>query len=113
MPLLFTYGTLQQESVQISTFGRLLQGHPDELIGFEQSSLRIEDPQFVVASGKTEHSIVRFNGNADHRVRGTAFELTDYELAIADDYEPAGYVRVSAVLASGKTAWLYADARSA
>jgi hypothetical protein len=25
MPLLFSYGTLQQENVQLSTFGRLLQ----------------------------------------------------------------------------------------
>ena len=26
MPLLFSYGTLRQETVQLSTFGRLLQG---------------------------------------------------------------------------------------
>ncbi|MGH9961724.1 MAG: gamma-glutamylcyclotransferase, partial [Pyrinomonadaceae bacterium] len=37
MPLLFSYGTLQQESVQLSTFGRLLQGQGDALLGFEQS----------------------------------------------------------------------------
>ncbi len=35
MPLLFSYGTLQQEDVQLSTFGRLLQGQRDELLGFE------------------------------------------------------------------------------
>ena len=40
MPLLFSYGTLQQPAVQLSTFGRLLQGTPDELLGFEQSVLR-------------------------------------------------------------------------
>jgi len=37
MALLFSYGTLQQEAVQMSTFGRLLDGQPDELVGFEQS----------------------------------------------------------------------------
>jgi gamma-glutamylcyclotransferase (GGCT)/AIG2-like uncharacterized protein YtfP len=111
MPLLFSYGTLQQEAVQMSTFGRLLQGQPDELIGFEQSSLRIEDLQFVATSGKSHHSIVKFNGRNDSRVRGTVFEISDSELANADQYEPAGYKRISAMLASGKQAWVYADAR--
>ena len=44
MPQLFSYGTLQQEDVQLSTFGRLLQGRRDELPGFEPSLVRIEDP---------------------------------------------------------------------
>jgi hypothetical protein len=52
MPLLFSYGTLQQENVQLSTFGRLLQGQRDELLGFEQSLVRIEDPRMVATRGK-------------------------------------------------------------
>ena len=44
MPLLFSYGTLQQPNVQRSTFGRLLRGHADELPGFEPSLVEIEDP---------------------------------------------------------------------
>jgi len=62
MPLLFSYGTLQQESVQLSTFGRRLEGQVDELVGFEQSLLKIEDPEFVATSGKSHHAIVTFNG---------------------------------------------------
>lgn len=31
---LFSYGTLQQETVQLSTFGRKLQGTADVLIGY-------------------------------------------------------------------------------
>jgi gamma-glutamylcyclotransferase (GGCT)/AIG2-like uncharacterized protein YtfP len=111
MPLLFSYGTLQQEAVQLSTFGRRLAGWPDELVGFEQGLYEIEDPEFVAASGKVQHAIVRFNGRDDSRVSGTVFEVTDSELASADRYEPAGYERVSATLASGKQAWVYADAR--
>ena len=53
MPLVFSYGTLQQEDVQRSTFGRLLQGQRDDLLGFEPSLVRIEDPQVVATSGKT------------------------------------------------------------
>jgi hypothetical protein len=111
MPLIFSYGTLQQDAVQISTFGRLLQGQPDEVIGFEESLLKIDDPQFVVTSGKRHHAIVKFNGRTDSRVRGMVFEDSETELVLADQYEPAGYKRISALLASGKQAWLYADAR--
>jgi hypothetical protein len=39
------------------------------------------------------------------------FEVTDDELARSDRYEPAGYSRIPTVLASGKEAWVYADAR--
>jgi len=114
MPLLFSYGTLQQEDVQLSTFGRLLQGQRDELPGFEPSLVSIEDPLVVAASGKTHHANVTFNGRHDSRVSGTVFEITDSELAVADQYERlAAYTRVAAMLASGKQAWVYVDARAA
>ena len=114
MPLLFSYGTLQQENVQLSTFERLLQGQSDELLGFEPSLVKIEDPQVVATSGKTHHANVRFNGRSDSRVSGTLFEITDAELAAADQYEQlAAYKRIAATLASGKQAWVYVDARSA
>ncbi len=112
MPLLFSYGTLQQEGVQLSTFGRRLKGERDELVGFEQSLLEIADPQFVANSGKAHHAIVRFNGRSDSRVAGMVFEVSERELAQADQYEPTGYKRIAALLASGKEAWVYADARS-
>jgi len=42
------------------------------------------------------------------------FEITDAELAAADRYEQtAAYIRIAAVLESGKEAWVYVDARSA
>ena len=112
MPLLFSYGTLQQEPVQLSTFGRLLAGHADELVGFEKSVIEIEDAEFVATSGKAHHAIVAFTGNPAARVRGTAFEVTEAELIRADRYEPAGYRRMFATLASGREAWVYTDARS-
>jgi len=114
MPLLFSNGTLQQENVQLSTFERLLQGQRDELLEFEPSLVKIEDPQVVATSGKTHHANVTFNGRNDSRVSGTVFEITDAELAAADQYEQlAAYKRVAAMLASGKQAWVYVDARSA
>lgn len=107
MPLLFSYGTLQQDAVQRSTFGRLLAGERDALVGYELSRVAIEDPEVVDASGETHYANVLFNGS-DRRVDGTVFEVTDAELAAADRYErDAAYERVMIVLASGKAAWVY------
>jgi RimJ/RimL family protein N-acetyltransferase len=108
MPLLFSYGTLQRDDVQLSTFGRLLRGHPDELSGVERSSVRIVDPEIVAASGETHYANLKFNGRNDSRVSGTLFDITDAELAAADRYEQsADYERVAATLASGTQAWVY------
>lgn len=95
----------------MSTFGRLLRGEPDELVGFEQSLLRIDDEEFVATSGKAYHAIVRFIGRNDSRVSGMVFEVSDTELTKADEYEPAGYIRIATTLASGKEAWVYAEVR--
>jgi gamma-glutamylcyclotransferase (GGCT)/AIG2-like uncharacterized protein YtfP len=104
MPLVFSYGTLQQENVQLSTFGRLLHGQRDELPGFEQ---------VVATRGKTHHANVTFNGRNDSRVSGTVFEVTDAEVAAADQYEQlANYKRIAVMLGSGKQAWVYLDATS-
>ena len=111
MPLLFSYGTLREEAVQVKTFGRKLRGRPDELVGFEQSLVRVEDPDFVAVSGKAHHSIVRFTGRVDDRVSGVAFEVSPGELAQADGYEPSPYKRIPATLASGREAWVYAEDR--
>ncbi len=105
MPLVFSYGTLQHEPVQQSTFGRLLQGQRDELVGFEPS---------LATRGTTHHANVTFNGRHDSRVRGTVFEITDAELAAADRYERRdAYERIAVTLASGTQAWVYVHARSA
>jgi len=114
MPHLFSYGTLQEASVQLSTFGRLLEGQQDDLPGFEPSRVRIDDPMLAAAMGKTHHANVTFNGRSDSRVSGMVFEISDAELTAADRYEqPAAYKRISVVLASGIQAWVYVEARSA
>jgi hypothetical protein len=111
MPLLFSYGTLQEERVQLATFGRRLRGESDALPGYERSLVRIEDARFVAESGRTHHASVVPNGRTDSRVEGMVFEVADAELAAADRYEaPAAYVRTQVTLASGRQAWLYVHA---
>ncbi len=110
MPLLFSYGTLQQADVQLATFGRELSGTSDSLVGYEWSMVAIDDPEVVRTSGKTHHPIIKYTGNAAARVSGTVFEVTAQEIAHADRYEVAAYKRVAAPLSSGRTAWVYIDA---
>jgi hypothetical protein len=113
MPLLFSYGTLQQDDVQMSTFGRLLRGQRDALPGFEPSLVPIADPQLATKMCRTHHDNAAFNGRPESCVSGTVFEVTDAELVAADGYEQiASYMRIAVTLASGKQAWVYVHARS-
>ncbi|MEZ5961427.1 MAG: gamma-glutamylcyclotransferase family protein [Hyphomonadaceae bacterium] len=104
---LFSYGTLQQENVQLATFGRLLNGAPDALIGFKDEIVEITDPDVLAKSGKRFHPILSESGDDADRVTGTVFEISAEELAAADKYEVSDYKRVSARLASGSMAWVY------
>lgn len=56
---LFSYGTLQQENVQLATFGRRLDGVADTLPGFERTMIEITDPEVLATSGERFHPIVR------------------------------------------------------
>jgi len=108
---LFSYGTLQLESVQIATFGRKLAGMPDSLPGFARTLVEITDPAVLATSGETHHPIVAHTGNDADRVSGMVFEVTAEELANADAYEVDDYKRVAVTLVSGERAWVYVDAR--
>lgn len=110
MPKLFSYGTLQQKNVQLANFGRELRGSADSLPGYIVSEVEITDERVLRESGKAFHPILRFTGNAQDEVAGTVFELTEAELAQADDYEVDAYVRISARLKSGTECWIYAAA---
>jgi len=103
---LFSYGTLQQENVQFSTFGRLLQGRQDTLIGFRLEPLEVTDPAVIAASGKAMHSIAVASGNISDQIDGTLFLITADELAHADRYE-VDPVRIETVLQSGRSAFVY------
>ncbi len=111
MEKLFSYGTLQQQNVQLATFGRILQGEPAVLPGYIIGQLKITDPAVLAASGKQYHPILRYSGNPADQVPGTVFALTAQELQQADSYEVADYQRRSAILQNGQQVWIYAAAR--
>jgi hypothetical protein len=108
--LLFSYGTLQLEAVQLATFGRRLAGRSDVLAGYKVVSLKIEDPSVVAISGKAVHTMARFTGRASDTISGTVFAVTAGEIRNADSYEVAAVKRVAVVLQSGTRAWAYVEA---
>lgn len=107
---LFSYGTLQQENVQLETFGRQLKGAPDALPGYARTLVRITDPDVLATSGAEFHPIVAPSQDLADMVEGAVFEITAEELAAADAYEVADYKRVAVRLRSGIEAWVYIDA---
>jgi hypothetical protein len=104
---LFSYGTLQLEEVQLETFGRKLEGHPEALPGYKIVMITIPDEDFVAKSGTANHRNLKFTGNASDIVKGSVLKVTQNELEQADRYEPEGYERVSVELQSGCNAWVF------
>ena len=105
--LLFSYGTLRQRDVQLSTFGRLLDGRSDAIVGFDLDYVTITDPHVIATSGSDRHPILRPSDRADAAVEGTVFAISRGELLAADDYEVDDYRRISVPLRSGDHAWVY------
>ncbi len=105
MEKLFSYGTLQQEDVQIATFGRVLTTSSDTLRNYALEQLKITDASVVATSGKEFHPIAV--QSKESSIDGVVVEITPEELAQSDKYEVKEYRRIAAVLESGITAWVY------
>lgn len=105
--LLFSYGTLRQRDVQLSTFGRELDGRPDAIVGYDLDYITISDPHVIATSGSDRHPILKPTNRADAAVEGTVFAISEAELAAADEYEVDNYRRIAVPLRSGDQAWVY------
>jgi hypothetical protein len=101
---------LRQSDVQMSTFGRLLNGKNDSMPGYEQTMVEITDPEVIRTSGKRFHPIVHQSADPAARIEGQVFEITAAELIAADSYEVSDYKRVLVRLTSGISAWVYVKA---
>jgi len=110
MNRLFSYGTLRQAEVQIELFGSQLPTASAILPGFVLRMIEITDPQVIATSGSNRHPILAFTGDPNDFVPGSVLELTDEQVAAADSYEVADYVRKEVILATGERAWAYLPA---
>ena len=109
MNLLFSYGTLQQENVQLETFGRILQGEKDALLGYKLDYIEIFDEEVLRKSGQQFHPILSPSEDPNDRVEGVLLALTDDELKEADAYEVDSYKRVKVSFLSGKEGFIYIE----
>ncbi len=105
---LFSYGTLQSIPVQLNTFGRILEGHPDTLTGYQLSLIKIEDESIIASSGLTHYQNITYTGKPSDAISGVVLIINEAEFKQADDYEAnAGYIRIQVELKSGRTAWVF------
>ena len=107
---LFSYGTLQLESVQVSKFGTLLNGEQDAIICYRRDEIEIVDEETVALSGSRIHSIAVETGDPRDQIEGTLFHISAEQLEAADAYEVGDYKRVEVSLRSGRAAWAYVKA---
>jgi hypothetical protein len=103
----FSYGTLRQPDVQLSTFGRELDGPPDAIVGYDLEYVTITDPHVIATSGSDLHPIPKPTNRPGAAVEGTVFAISTAELAAADEYEVDDYRRITVPLRSGDQAWVY------
>ncbi len=108
--LLFSYGTLQQESVQRATFGWRLPGVADALPGYARTRLEITDPDGLAARDERFPPFVSASADPDAAVAGTLPARTAAELGAADRHEVAACRRVACTRRSGRQAWVYVRA---
>ncbi len=106
--ILFSYGTLRQPEVQLALFGRTVPTFDDSLPGHQLDWIRITDSSVIATSGSDRHPILR-RSEPTLTVPGGYLELSEGELARADDYEVEDYVRIRVTLSSGVKAWVYAE----
>lgn len=96
MENIFAYGTLMSPEIQKKIFGR-------ELIG-ENRSLKWYTISKINIDGIDYPNIIP---SIDDVVKGKLYQLTNQELAIADDYEGDEYNRIKIKFLDNISAWVY------
>ncbi|MFT5736135.1 MAG: gamma-glutamylcyclotransferase (GGCT)/AIG2-like uncharacterized protein YtfP [Maribacter sp.] len=94
---LFTYGTLQEEAVQLEVFSRLLSGIQDTLINYK----------IAVQKVANRYPTLEYTNNMEDKITGNMYTLSPEELEKADTYEGEAYERIKITLVSGNKAWAY------
>lgn len=106
--LVFSFGTLLDEKVQQSIFGRRVKMFKDSLTGHGTTEIVITDPEVIAKSGKNIHlGLFRREGDT---VSGGLLALTVDELAAADAYEVDAYARRRVRTTTRGRAWCYVSA---
>lgn len=93
----FTYGTLQDKTVQLGVFSRLLTGMEDTLSTYRIATEKVAN----------RYPTLEYTKNEEDNLIGKVYTLSPEELEKADAYEGEAYERIEITLISGKKAWVY------
>lgn len=104
MEQLFSYGTLQSKEIQMQVFNKLLQGEPDQLVGYKLKELQIEE-EF----GMEDYFVAMPSTNPNDAIQGIVFSVTSDDLLKADQFESNAYKRIQITLKSEIVAWIYVE----
>ena len=110
--LLFSYGTLQKQKVQLELFGRTLSGTLDVLKGYKLATIEIKDENVLSKSEQKYHLIAVPSNDKKDFIEGIALEVLMEEVLRADEYETEDYKRIKVRLASGRESWVYIASES-
>jgi gamma-glutamylcyclotransferase (GGCT)/AIG2-like uncharacterized protein YtfP len=94
---LFTYGTLNESTIQEIVFTRILKGSKDRLAGYAISNEKIAG-LYPTASKSSEQT---------KYIDGTLYAVSSDDILRADAYEGKAYKRIKITLESGTHAWMY------
>ena len=104
MEQLFSYGTLQSKEIQMQVFNKLLTGTPDQLLGYKLKDLKIEE-EF----GIEDYFVAIPSENLSDSIDGIVYDISELDLAKADQFESNAYQRTKITLKSGTIAWIYIE----
>ena len=100
---LFSYGTLQNEEIQVLLFGRILNGYPACIDGYSLSQIEL-----VENEKKHLYPILSKSKNIKDKVCGKVFLVSKKELTKADEYETEAYARIKIKLTTElNPVWVY------
>lgn len=104
---LFSYGTLQLPKVQRETFGRILQGQKEVVLGYKIELLKITHAEVLKRSEQDYHPMAVYTGKQRDKIEGMCFLISKKELQQSDEYEVDDYQRVWVEFQSGNKGWIY------
>lgn len=105
--LLFSYGTLKLDTVQLQNYNRKLKGTEDLLLGYKLDYLEIKDTSVIEKSNTNIHPIAIKTKDKNDKIKGIVFEITGEELIQTDKYEVSNYKRVLETTELGEKVWVY------
>lgn len=94
---LFSYGSLQDEQVQLRIFQRRLKGQMAILKGY-----RLSENEYL-----GEFPVIYPSTNQEDTVKGLVFEVTKADLIFCDQYETSYYKRIQVALNTHPSVWVY------